>query len=61
MAWFHSDFFLKKYPHNKSMKVNGPQGVHNLDSRLMVGMIYEVDHQTLLYTKYTCCGPNGYR
>ena len=26
----------------------------------MVGMIYEGDHQTLLYTKYISCGPYGY-
>ena len=32
-----------------------------LDSRGMVGTIYEEDHQTLLYSKYISCGSNGYR
>ena len=35
--------------------------VANLDSRGMVGTIYEEGHQTLLYTKYISCGSHGYR
>ena len=30
--------------------------VANLDSRGMVGTIYEEDHQTLLYSKYNAVG-----
>ena len=34
------------------------QGVANLDPR---GTIFVGDHPTLLYTKYTSCGRQGYR
>ena len=37
------------------------QDVANLDPRGMVGMVYVGDHPTLLYTKYTSCGPHDYR
>ena len=43
------------------MEANDLQGVANLDPRGMVGMIYVEDLPTLLYTKYTSCGPHGYR
>ena len=34
------------------MEANDPQGVVNLDPRVMVDMIYIGDRQTFLYTKY---------
>ena len=52
--------FLKKvFQHYKSMEANDPQGVVNLDPRGMVDRIYIGDRQSLLYTKYICCGPHG--
>ena len=38
------------------MEAKDPEGL----ARGMVGMIYVGDHQTLLYSLYTCCGPYGY-
>ena len=38
------------------MEANDTQGVANLDSRGIVGTIYEEDHQTLLYSKYNAVG-----
>ena len=43
------------------MGANEPQGMANLDSRGMVGRIYEGDHLTLLNTKYLSSGPHGFR
>ena len=42
------------------MDAKDPEGLVNLAPRGMVGMVYEGDHQTLLYTKYISCGPYGY-
>ena len=42
------------------MEAKDPESLINLEPRGMVGMIYVGDHQTLLYTKYISCGPNGY-
>ena len=38
------------FSHYKSMEANEPQGVANLDPRVMVGSIYEDDHLLLLHT-----------
>ena len=43
------------------MGANEPRGVATLDSRGMVGRIYEGDHLTLLNTKYLSSGPDGFR
>ena len=41
------------------MEANNLQDVANLDPGGMVGMIYVGYLPTLLYTKYTSCGPHG--
>ena len=57
-SWFQKIFF-KSYSllYDKSMEAKDPEGLANLEPR---SMIYVGDHQTLLYTKYISCGPNGY-
>ena len=40
------------FSYYKSMEVNDPRGVANLDPRAMIGRIYEGYHYTLLHTKY---------
>ena len=52
---------LLSFSHYKSVRVNDPQGMANLDPRDMVGRIYVGDHKTLLHTKYMSCGPHGFR
>ena len=62
MCFMDSLRVLKKsFPHYKSMEANDPQGMANLDTRGIAGKIYVGDHKTLLYTKYICCDPHGYR
>ena len=39
------------------MEAKDSEGLAKVEPR---GMIYVGDHQTLLYTKYTSCGPYGY-
>ena len=48
-------------PRDMAGRGGGGLYVANLDSRGMVGTIYVEDHQTLIYTKYISCGPQGYR
>ena len=43
------------------MGANDSQGVANLDPRGLIGMIFVVDHYTLLHTKYISSGPHGFR
>ena len=43
------------------MEANDLQGMANLNPRGVVAMIYVGDYHTLLYTKYTSCGSDGYR
>ena len=38
-----------------------PWGVASLEPRGLISRIYVRDHQTLLYTKYISCGPQGFR
>ena len=45
----------------KSMGVNAPRGVANLDPRGRVGRIYVGDHLTLLLTQYLSSEPYGFR
>ena len=37
-----------------------PWGVASLESRVLISRIYVEHHQTLLYTKYISCGPQGF-
>ena len=43
------------------MGANEPQGVANLDPRVMVGRIYVGNHLMLQHTKYLSSGPYGIR
>ena len=52
---------LLSFFHYKSVGVNDPRGMANLDPRGMVGRIYVGDHYTLLYTKYMSCRTHGFR
>ena len=48
---FREEDFLS-FSHYKSMGVNEPRSMANLDPRGMIGRIYVGDHLTLLHTKY---------
>ena len=54
--------FLKIYSplYGKSLEAKDPEGLANLQPRVMVGKIDVGDHQALLYSKYKSCGPYGY-
>ena len=51
----------EKKIHYKSVGVNDPQGVANLDPWGMVGRIYVGDHYPLQHIKYMSCGLHGFR
>ena len=57
---FREEDYLR-FSHYKSMEANDPRGVVSLDPRGLIGRIYEVDHYTLLHTKYISSGPHGFR
>ena len=52
---------LLRYSNYKSVGVNDPRGIANLDPRGKDGRIYVGDHYTLLHTKYMSCRPHGFR